>query len=211
MGFFQTLLSTGGVGTALIILSGICLFVIGSERVVTLFFRLSFNTDSSVNTVRTHILARRYTDALQVCNAAADAPDLSVIKSALLAVENGREAMKSALGAALLETSQKCESRLQYISLIANVATLLGLLGTITGLIKTFNAIANADAAEKAKLLGLGISEAMYSTAAGLGVGITAMVVHTICISKSDAIVGHAQDLGYKLMTWVEQSERKQG
>jgi biopolymer transport protein ExbB len=97
---------------------------------------------------------------------------------------------------------------MQYLALIANVATLLGLFGTITGLIKTFNAIANADAAQKAQLLGIGISEAMYSTAAGLIVGIAAMVVHTICVSKSDSIVGKAQDVGYKVITWIEQSER---
>jgi biopolymer transport protein ExbB/TolQ len=48
----------------------------------------------------------------------------------------------------------------------------------------------------------------MYSTAAGLIVGIAAMVVHTICVSKSDSIVGKAQDVGYKVITWIEQSER---
>jgi hypothetical protein len=88
------------------------------------------------------------------------------------------------------------------------VATLLGLLGTISGLIKTFASIANADPAEKAKMLGLGISEAMYATAAGLGVGITAMVVHTLCVSKGESIIGDAQDIGLKVITWIEQSER---
>jgi biopolymer transport protein ExbB/TolQ len=116
--------------------------------------------------------------------------------------------MKSALGAAVLEITHKCEARVAYLALIANVATLLGLLGTISGLIKTFASIANADPAEKAKLLGLGISEAMYATAAGLFVGITAMVVHTLCVSKGESIVGDAQDAGLKVITWIEQSER---
>lgn len=208
MEVIRTLLEHGGIGTWLIMLAGIAFMVIGTERLITLFFRLSFNTDGAVEAIRGHILAKRYTDALQVCNSEGKAPDLAVIKSALLAVENGREAMRSALGASLLETSHQCEKRLQYLALIANVATLLGLLGTISGLIKTFAGLALADAAEKGKLLGIGISEAMYATAAGLTVGIAAMVVHTICTSKSDSIVGHAQDLGYKVITWVEQSER---
>lgn len=204
----QVITEQGGIGTYLIGLSAVVFIIIGLERLMTLYFRLSFNTDNAVEMVRSYILSKRYTEALQICNSKSDAPDLNVIKSALLAAENGREAMRSALGGALLEISHKCEARLQYLALIANVSTLLGLFGTITGLIKTFAAMANADATEKAKLLGIGISEAMYSTAAGLIVGIAAMVVHTICTSKSDSIVGHAQDVGYKIITWVEQSER---
>lgn len=204
----QVITEQGGIGTYLIGFSAVVFIIIGLERLMTLYFRLSFNTDNAVEMVRSYILSKRYTEALQICNSKSDAPDLNVIKSALLAAENGREAMRSALGGALLEISHKCEARLQYLALIANVSTLLGLFGTITGLIKTFAAMANADATEKAKLLGIGISEAMYSTAAGLIVGIAAMVVHTICTSKSDSIVGHAQDVGYKIITWVEQSER---
>jgi biopolymer transport protein ExbB len=204
----SVLLQHGGIGTYLIFFSAIIFLLLSFERLATLFLRLSFNTDNAVETIRSLILSKRYTEAIQVCNSKSHAPDLSVVKSALLSVESGREAMKSSLGAALLQVSHKCEARLQYIGLIANVATLLGLFGTITGLIKTFAAIGNADASEKAKLLGLGISEAMYSTAAGLVVGMAAMVVHTICTSKSDSIVGHAQDVGYKTITWVEQAER---
>lgn len=198
----------GSFGVYAILAAALILMIIGSERLVTLFVRLSHDTRSSLEAVRGHILARRYTDALQVCNANERVVDLAVVKSGLLAMENGREAMRSSLGAALLEVTHKCEARLPYLSLLANVATLLGLLGTITGLIKTFAALANADAAEKAKLLGMGISEAMYSTASGLGVGIAAMVVHTLCLAKADSIVGQAQDVGFKLLTWVEQSER---
>jgi len=205
---FTSFLQQGGVGTYLIVIAGLLFLVIGTERIIALFFRLSYNTDASVESVREHVVAKRYTNALQVCNANPQAPDLSVIKSALMSVENGREAMRSGLGASLLEVTHRCESRLQYLQLIANVSTLLGLFGTITGLIKTFGAIANVDASEKAKLLGLGISEAMYSTAAGLLVGIAALVVHTVCMSKSDSIVGHAQDVGYKVIAWIEQSER---
>lgn len=211
MGSIQILFEQGGIGISLIAISAIALMVISIERFITLYARLSYNTDPSVEAIRKHVLEKEYIKALQVCNSLTKAPDLSVIKAALLAVENGREAMRSALGGALLEVTHKSEKRLQYIALIANVATLLGLLGTITGLIRTFAAIANADPAEKAKMLGLGISEAMYSTACGLVVGILAMVIHTICTSKSESIVGHAQDIGYKVITWVEQSERAKG
>jgi biopolymer transport protein ExbB len=204
----QTLIQHGGPAVWLIGVSALVLFVVGAERMITLFFKMSFNTRNSIESIRSRILEKKYTDALQVCNAQPDAPEITVLKAGLMAVENGREAMRSALSGAVLEVSHKCEMRLPYLSLIANVATLLGLLGTISGLIGTFKAIANADAATKAKLLGLGISEAMYATAAGLGVGILAMVAYTLCVTKADEIVGNSQDAGYKLVTWVEQSER---
>jgi biopolymer transport protein ExbB len=206
-----TLIEHGGFAAYLIFLSGIILVILSIERLVTLFMRMSYNVKGSVVTIRSLILDKKYTDAIQVCNKEPGAPELNTIKAGLTAVESGREAMKSALGGAVLEVSHRCEKRVGYIALIANVATLLGLLGTISGLIKTFASIANADPAEKAKMLGLGISEAMYATAAGLFVGITAMVVHAICVAKSESIVGDVQDAGLKLITWIEQSERVKG
>jgi biopolymer transport protein ExbB/TolQ len=204
----QILLEHGGFASWMIIIAAAILIIVGAERIITLFMRLSFNTKASMESMRSRILDKKYTEALQICNAQPNAPEIAVMKAGLMAVENGREAMKSALSGAVLEVNHKCEARLPYLSLIANVATLLGLLGTIFGLIKTFSAIANADAAEKAKLLGLGISEAMYCTAAGLCVGVLAMVAYTICVTKADEITGNAQDAGYKLVTWIEQSER---
>lgn len=208
MNAIEILIDRGGITAYLIFVAGALLVVIGSERLVTLFFRMSYNVKGSIATIRSLIIEKKYTDALQVCNKAPKAPELSTISAGLTAVESGREAMKSALGGAVLDVTHRCEQRVGYLALIANVATLLGLLGTISGLIKTFGSIANADPAEKAKLLGLGISEAMYCTAAGLVVGIAAMVLHAICNSKSDSIVADTQDAGLKLITWIEQSER---
>ena len=204
----QVLMEHGGFAAYLIFAAGAVLLIIGIERLVVLFWGMSYNVKGSVVTIRSLILDKRYTDAIQICDKRPNSPEMSVIKSGLVAVENGREAMKSALGGAVLEVSHKCETRVGYLALIANVATLLGLLGTISGLIKTFASIANADPAEKARLLGLGISEAMYATAAGLCVGIAAMVIHTLCVSKGESIVGDAQDTGLKVITWIEQSER---
>jgi biopolymer transport protein ExbB len=204
----QTLMEHGGFAAYMIFGAGAVLAIIGFERLVVLFFGMSFNVKGSIITIRSLILDKRYTDAIQICDKRPNSPEMSVIKSGLVAVENGREAMKSALGGAVLEVSHKCEARVGYLALIANVATLLGLLGTISGLIKTFASMANADPAEKARMLGIGISEAMYATAAGLCVGIAAMVIHTLCVSKGESIVGDAQDTGLKVITWIEQSER---
>lgn len=202
------LFDKGGFAFYLIAFSGITLLILSFERLNFLYFQYYFNSKEALSRIRQAVLKRDYTAAIQICNSNLNAPDLQVVKVGLLAMEHGREAIKSALGGAVLDVSKKVEKRVPIVALIAAVSTLLGLLGTISGLIKTFEAIAGAIASEKARLLGEGISEAMYATASGLGVGIVAMVIHTLCTSKGDEIVGNAQSAGYQLMTWIEESER---
>ncbi len=206
---FREFLQKGGFTSWFILFAGVALVFIGFERIHFLYFKIRPTSKSSLDSLKAQILKRDYTSALQLCNSVSDAPDMDVVKSGLLAVESGREAMKSSLGSAVVEITRKCESKIQIISLIASVATLLGLLGTISGLIKTFAAIADADPASKGQLLGEGIAEAMTATAAGLIVGISAMVVHTLCVSKIDDIIGKAKKIGFDVITLIEQSERE--
>src|SRR5688572_1110234 len=119
--WIHILLESGGVATYLIFIAAFVLIVVGGERFVTLFMRLSFNTKASLDSIRARILEKKYTEALQVCNAQPGAPEIHVVKAGLMAVENGREAMRSALSGAVLEISHKTEARLSYLSLIANV------------------------------------------------------------------------------------------
>lgn len=204
-------LHQGGFAAWLIALAGLILLVVGIERLLYLYFGISSKTGASYAQLQETILARKYTEAIQICSRSERSPELKMIKSGLLALDNGREAIRNSLGSMLTEISRGLENRVPIIALVASSATLLGLLGTITGLIKTFSAMASADPSMKAKLLGEGISEAMYATAVGLGVGITALVVHTLCTSKIDQIYGKCQDAGFKLVTWIEQSERSGG
>ncbi|MFZ4404226.1 MAG: MotA/TolQ/ExbB proton channel family protein [Pseudobdellovibrionaceae bacterium] len=206
--FLKKFLNEGGFTAYLILAAGISLLILAIDRLRYLYFGISPAGDNAIKNISQYVLKRDYTTALQICNSSKDVPELEVVKAGLLAVESGREAMKSSLGAAIVDISKKCEKRTQLIALIASVATLLGLLGTISGLIKTFAAIASADPAKKAELLGLGISEAMVSTAAGLVVGIFAMVVYTLCTSKIDEVVGQSKKTGFNLITLIEQSER---
>lgn len=79
--------------------------------------------------------------------------------------------------------------RLHYLSMLANVATLLGLLGTIHGLILSFQAVAQADPATKQALLANGISVSMYTTALGLAVAIPAMVAYSFLVSRQNELI----------------------
>jgi len=104
-------------------------------------------------------------------------------------VTRRRSDIESAMEEGLLEILPSIERRTPYLATFANVATLLGLLGTIIGLIAAFTAVANADPAEKATLLSQSISIAMNTTAFGLMVAIPLLLVHSLLQSKTSAIV----------------------
>ena len=88
-----------------------------------------------------------------------------------------------------MEIVPRLEKRTGYVALSSSIATLLGLLGTIMGLIQAFTAVANANPAEKADLLSASISVAMNTTAFGLMVAIPLLVTHAILTSKTGDIV----------------------
>ena len=100
-----------------------------------------------------------------------------------------REDIEIAMEESMMEIVPRLEKRTPYVALASSIATLLGLLGTIMGLIQAFTAVANANPAEKADLLSASISVAMNTTAFGLMVAIPLLVVHAILSSKTGDIV----------------------
>jgi biopolymer transport protein ExbB len=100
----------------------------------------------------------------------------------------GREEIQSKMDAVLLTENARLTRRTSYLAMLGNTATLLGLLGTIVGMIKSFSAIANADPVERSAVLAAGISEAMNATAYGLIVAIPALVTYTILQNRAQRL-----------------------
>jgi biopolymer transport protein ExbB len=100
-----------------------------------------------------------------------------------------REDIEIAMEESMMEIVPRLEKRTPYVALASSIATLLGLLGTIMGLIQAFTAVAKANPAEKADLLSASISVAMNTTAFGLMVAIPLLVVHAVLTSKTGDIV----------------------
>jgi biopolymer transport protein ExbB len=100
-----------------------------------------------------------------------------------------REDIEIAMEESMMEIVPRLEKRTPYVALASSIATLLGLLGTIMGLIQAFTAVANANPAEKADLLSASISVAMNTTAFGLMVAIPLLIVHAVLSSKTGDIV----------------------
>ncbi len=100
-----------------------------------------------------------------------------------------REDIEIAMEESMMEIVPRLEKRTPYVALASSIATLLGLLGTIMGLIQAFTAVANANPAEKADLLSASISVAMNTTAFGLMVAIPLLIVHAVLTTKTGDIV----------------------
>jgi biopolymer transport protein ExbB len=150
--------------------------------------------------IQKYILANDLDGAIRICNGAGQAALPKVIKAGLQRASRDQEQIQNAIDATSLEVIPKLERRLPYLALIANISTLFGLLGTITGLIKSFGAIAMADPAQRQAILGKGISEAMNATAFGLVVAIFTMIAHSILANKASHILADIDEFGVKLL-----------
>ncbi len=115
----------------------------------------------------------------------------TVLKYGIARIQHARrrEDIEKAMEESLLEIVPRLEKRTHYLSSLANIGMLVGLLGTIIGLIAAFSAVATANPAEKANLLSAAISVAMNNTASGLFVAITLLLTHMFLESKTTSLV----------------------
>ncbi|MZR62751.1 MotA/TolQ/ExbB proton channel family protein [Alcanivorax sp. DP30] len=120
-----------------------------------------------------------------------------------------RDDIEIAMEEAMMEITPQLEARTVYISMFANVATLLGLLGTIIGLISAFEAVANANPAEKSALLSSSIAMAMNTTAFGLIAAIPLLVCFNMVNSKTAAIVGSLEMISVKTLKLISTLSRR--
>ena len=121
-----------------------------------------------------------------------------------------REDIEIAMEESMMEIVPRLEKRTPYVALASSIATLLGLLGTIMGLIQAFTAVANANPAEKADLLSASISVAMNTTAFGLMAAIPLLVVHALLSTKTNEIVDGMEMASVKVLTAISQRARRQ-
>jgi biopolymer transport protein ExbB len=121
-----------------------------------------------------------------------------------------REDIEIAMEESMMEIIPQLEKRTPYVALLSNIATLLGLLGTIMGLIEAFTAVANANPAEKADLLSASISVAMNTTAFGLMVAIPLLLIHAKLTSTTGQIVDSLEMASVKALNSISNFTKRQ-
>jgi biopolymer transport protein ExbB len=121
-----------------------------------------------------------------------------------------REDIEIAMEESMMEIIPQLEKRTPYVALGANIATLLGLLGTIMGLIQAFTAVADANPAEKADLLSASISVAMNTTAFGLIVAIPLLITNSVLVAKAGEIIDSLEMASVKALNVISAKARRQ-
>ena len=119
-----------------------------------------------------------------------------------------RDDIELAMEEGLMEVVPRVEKRTHYLATLANTATLLGLLGTIIGLIQAFTAVASAAPAERADMLSASISVAMNTTAFGLSVGILLLVLHAMLQTKSTQVTDSLEMASVKVLNLIHGTRR---
>ena len=175
-------------------------FIIAVERYVYLALAKRSNSED-FNKLHRMISGRDFKTALKFASESKSAMG-NMIGAGLVRLgrKQPREEIEYAMEEGLLETMPRLEKRTQYLATLANVSTLLGLLGTIIGLIAAFTAVASADPAQKASLLSQSISVAMNTTAFGLIAAIPLLLIHSILQTKTNEIVDSFEMAGIKVM-----------
>jgi biopolymer transport protein ExbB/TolQ len=127
-------------------------------------------------------------------------PLAKVIYTILINKEKGEKAMNEAVDEVFLTEVPKIQRYTPLLAILANVATLLGLLGTIYGLILAFDAVANVPAAQRGQALATGIAVAMATTAFGLSIAIPTLLIQGLFVNKTDRIVEEMDEKSKKLV-----------
>ena len=159
------------------------------ERFVFQLTRYRVNSKEFFAQIKKLVTAGNIDRAIKLCEAS-DYPILQIVKAGLTQSNKGPDEIDAALSEKLSELKPQAEKRVGSLWSLANIATLIGLLGTVSGLIATFAAIGaeGLSQADKQRMLSNGIAEAMYNTALGLGIAVFCMITHIILHTRAKAI-----------------------
>ena len=149
------------------------------ERAAFQLSKYSVNSKEFFAQIKKLVSAGNIDRAIKLCDAG-DYPTLQLVKAGLTHANKGPDEIDAAMSEKIGELKPAVEKRVGSLWSLANIATLIGLIGTVVGLITTFSAVSDPrlSAAQRQAQLSLGISEAMYNTAFGLGIAVTCMIAH---------------------------------
>lgn len=182
-----------GLGVAIVIERGIFLL------------RRRFNADSVIDRIDALAAQQNWDDCQKVCAPYAEKAVVRVIKAGLNCCYLAREEMENALQEAILKEIPPMERYLSTLGMLAAIAPLLGLLGTVTGMIDTFHVITQFGTGDPRMMSG-GISVALVTTMLGLSVAIPIMLAHTLLSRAVDNIIGQMEEKAVALVNIVHKN-----
>ena len=200
MSFISQLIAMkdGGAWMIPILVVAVFAMAIAFERLFYILFRANINSTAFMAQIQKLIMANNIDRAIKLCNAEPNASLPRVLKAGLTRANRSEIEIQNAVDESVLEVFPQLNKRTSYLPMLANVATLTGLLGTIQGLIQAFEAVAHASAETKQTMLAAGISVAMFTTASGLIVAIPILVLHAIVADRTTKIMDDVDQFALK-------------
>lgn len=191
----------GGIFMYAILLVLACGTAIIIERTITLFIRSRMNARVIWKRIEAHVQNDKLEEALNLSQGYST-PLAQVLTAGLKKAQYGGSAkeISNAVEEVLLEVLPTLEKRIHYLYSLSNISTLLGLLGTVVGLIRSFTAVSLADPSQKASLLASGISLALNNTAFGLVVAILLMLFYSVMQSRGSKLGGEMDEYSMRLI-----------
>lgn len=210
MTFFNSLsqaFTTGGVWMWFILGLQIVALAIIFERVVALYIKRKPDQKRGVLGFEKTIRQGELSNVMNTAQATTSPINRTVAAGTEVAMNmGGKDEIQGRMEEVILEETEQIEKRTGFLAMIANVATLAGLLGTITGMIKSFAAVSQANPMEKATLLSNGISEAMNTTAFGLIVAIPTLLIYSVLANRSQVLTDDLNQAALKAYNWLSYS-----
>lgn len=178
-------------------IAGLAVFL---ERGFHLFLRQRLDADGFVAGVMNHVEARRFRQAIDACKVGSKHPVVAVVRSGLMRANQREKDAERAMEKAMLDALPALNRRVGLLGFLANVSTLLGLLGTIFGLITAFSSISQASAAERQAVLADGISQAMYTTAFGIVAAVPLLFFHYLLTARQESMLNEMEAAATSVM-----------
>lgn len=175
------------------------------DRAVYLFLRASIDKRQFLGIIDKLLKQGNLAQAIKVCNSTPK-PMTRIVQAGLMKANRSDAEVQAAMDQMALREMPLIERRTGYLAMIGNVATLMGLLGTIVGLITSFAAVAGIDPSQKATMLAKGISEAMNCTAFGLLVGIISLLAFSVLNGKTQTIIDDINEVTAHVMDRVREA-----
>ncbi|MFZ5471616.1 MAG: MotA/TolQ/ExbB proton channel family protein [Myxococcota bacterium] len=179
------------------------------ERTIVLFFSASINKEGFLRGLKKHIYSGDLDKAINYVAGQKPTPLTNVIKAGLMNVPKGEEEVQAALDEASLRETPRLEARTGYLAMLGNAAMLAGLLGTVSGLIRCFEAVATVNPADKATILAAGISEAMNCTGFGLLTAIPALVAFSILMGRTQSLINDINETSVSVLNLIVSNRDK--
>jgi biopolymer transport protein ExbB/TolQ len=191
----------GGPGMYPILVCSVVVLAIIIERAVYLL-KSSIDKDKLLALLKSQVMSGNVQGAIKVCSGN-PTPMTRIIQAGLMKFNKSDAEVQAAMDEAALREMPLINRRTGYLAMLANMATLFGLFGTIVGMIGAFTGVADADPAEKSTRIAKGIGEAMNCTAFGIGVALVSLVGFAFLNGKSQTLSDDINEVTVQVMNLV--------